>query len=287
MVMPTIEERLERIEQALFGRQQSIALAESVSIRSENAGPIRTEGTLLDTGYKAAVDIRKTTDVTAEAPGPGGSAGAYIQHRASGRASKNVVTNGLRVQMETTQSRSGGVVNDSCAAYLTIANRGVDVGGFGCHVDAMHAGKGLGTTYGVSSELFRESKEGFTAGMHVRSMGKDGAENDVGVLISRGGDISGFNEARIKRAFAAGSDELTGTLQCDVGLDLHAATCDKAAMIVPAGSPIRLSGLDNSADLLFNAQTGFIEFRCYGVAVLAVNMTNGEFLVLGQRVKVS
>ena len=277
--MATVEERLAVLERLVFG-------GSAQSVKSLDAGPITSTGVLLDSGYRAAADVRKSTNVGAEAPGPGGSAGLYVQHLAQGAATDSVVTTAIRGALQTTQTRKGPVVNDACGMYMTIRNAGQECGAFGVHVDANHAARGASSTYGLSAELFRETPAGATVGVHVRSMAQADLVNDVGVLVSRGGSISGFVDAPVKRAFAAGSDEITGELRCDYGLDLHAATCDVAAIRLRSGTEVQW---DTGGEIAtrFDPATGFLQFCLAGKPTLEIQMATGEIRILGKTVRLA
>lgn len=190
---------------------------------------------LMDGGFDTLVNIGKVTANATQGTGIGGRAAAYIQHQVdNGVSAVSVVNCGIRVQLETSQQVAAGVgVNDAVAGYFGLYNNGVNVGGFGYHVDAYHAGSGANiTTYGGSSEMRRTSGLGWTAGYHTRSIsqgtppGPNYLDNDYGFLCSPGGPVSNaFSPARqtgFMAAFSVGSI-FTGTMRVAFGLDMRFA----------------------------------------------------------------
>jgi hypothetical protein len=172
----------------------------------------------------------------------GQGAAIYVQHKIDNTiATGPNVNSGIRSQVETSQRRSGTQTNDVVAGYFGVRNNGVDVGGFGIHVDAYSNGTGANTTmYGASAEMYRETNAGFTAGFHTRSIGEVGYfDNNYGFLASPGGSINTFKFGSI---FAGGSAQ-TGNMQCDFGLDLAFATCATAAIRIGPGQSFRWDGV--------------------------------------------
>lgn len=195
-------------------------------------GGVEAGGILLRNNYSTFLDVQKASSNLNEAASGGGNAAIYVQHYIDGTAANSHnVNSGIRVQVETLQQRAlGTYVNDVTAGYFGVRNRGVDVGGFGLHVDAYSLGTGAATTmYGVSSEMYRESNAGWTAAFHARSIDAVGYfDNDYGFLASP--SVAGVK--KFKTAFAAGSPQ-TGVLQCDYGLDLAYGSCLTAAIRIP------------------------------------------------------
>ena len=204
-------------------------------------GKIQNDGILLERAYFGALDLQLSTQNVGAHP-LGGQAGIYVQHRVdTGVATTNNVNSGIRVQVESAQRRSTGtLVNDVVSGYFGVRNDGVDVGGFGLHVDAYSNGTGASTTmYGASVEMYRETAAGFTAGFHARSIDAVGYfDNDYGYLASP--SVAGTK--KFKKIFSGGALE-TGTMICDIGLDLAYANCGDAAIRIHDGHYFIWDGL--------------------------------------------
>lgn len=203
-------------------------------------GEISDGGILLQNKYYGAIDLQYSSKNVGAHP-LGGQAGIYLQHRIdSGIATTNNVNSGVRVQVETSQKRTGTLVNDVVGGYFGLRNNGTDVGAFGIHVDAYSNGAGAATTmYGVSAEMYRETNNGWTAAFHARSIDAVGYfDNDYGFLASPsvGGSL------KFKKIFSGGANE-TGTMICDIGLDLAYADCQDAAIRIHDGQYVTWDGL--------------------------------------------
>jgi hypothetical protein len=253
----------EWVKQAARGKPPLVA-------RSLNNGiDITDSAILLASNYVTVYDVRKTTDVAREAPDSaswGGNAGVYIQHKASGKAGQyGTLTAGIRAQLETTQEHGAGPVNDACAAYFGLYNNGKDVGGFGLHVDAYHAGSTVNghSTYGMSAECWKERTGGVMASYVARS--QKGVV-DFGVVLTHSGD------GAFKTGIALGSPSYAqggvqgapGTpTKFDVGIDLSMAECKTALRLaVPC-------------DVRFDPTTGMFSVQNVGFHTFDVNMSNG------------
>jgi hypothetical protein len=197
-----------------------------------SGGGVESGGILLRSNYAAFIDVQKSSSNLNDAAPGGGNAAIYVQHYIDGTAANSSnVNSGIRVQVETLQQRaSAAYVNDVVGGYFGVRNRGVDVGGFGIHVDAYSFGTGASTTmYGVSAEMYRESNLGFTVAFHARTIDAPGYfDNDYGFLASP--SVAGVK--LFKTAFSGGSPQ-TGVLQCNYGLDLAYASCNDAAIRIP------------------------------------------------------
>lgn len=204
-------------------------------------GEISDGGILLQNKYFGAIDLQYSNKNIGAHP-LGGQAGIYVQHYTdNGIATTNNVNSGIRVQAETQQRRSAGtLVNDVVAGYFGVRNRGVDVGGFGLHVDAYSGGTGGSTTmYGMSAEMYRETNDGWTAAFHARSIDAAGYfDNDYGFLASP--SVAGTKQ--FKKIFSGGAAE-TGTMNADIGLDLAYADCATAAIRIHDGQYMIWDGL--------------------------------------------
>jgi hypothetical protein len=225
--------------------------------KSESGGIITDGDILLSANYSAAVDVRKVTNNATEHPGGGGTAGIYVQHKASGNNTSGTVNSAIRAQISSTQTRTGGVTNDVVGVYAGLYNNGADTGGFGLHADAYHAGSGGGiSTYGVNSELFRTSSAGFTVGMHTRSVGAlSYVDNDYAFLASPGGD----NSKKFKSVFTAGSS-WTGEMLCDYGLDLRHCPATVAAIAIQENTFLQFD-VPGTSRMGFNPSTGVLEMQ--------------------------
>lgn len=241
---------------------------------------IASGGILLNpTGYSTLLALNKASNNSALANAGGGNSAYYIQHLVdSSSAANNNVNTGIRVQLQTSQT-STAAVNDAVAGYFGLYTLGVNIGGFGIHVDAYHASTGASSSmYGVSSEMFRQSSAGFTVGMHTRSI--DGAgflDNDYGFLASP--SVGGTK--KFKTVFSAGS-AVTGTLQSDTGLDLAYTTCSLGIAIrIPPDRVIVMDGTANQVTLGYNAAVGGrLDYGVAGVGLLwGVENTGRQYYI--------
>jgi hypothetical protein len=235
--------------------RKTAANVPTMRLQSYNSGTIAPGAgiptIMLETGYQAVIDVRKTTSANGDAISGGGTAGIYVQHRVDATTTpRNNVNSGIRVQMESWQRTIPGLVNDVVSGYFGLLNHGVDSGGFGTHVDAYHWGSGQTVTYGASVELYRAFLDGKVIGYHCRQAGFGDytQESDYGFLASPQTPGNGIG---IKTIFSGGSD-YTGHLRCDVGLDLAYATCSSAAIRVPGSTRIQLNGTANNVGLYFD-----------------------------------
>lgn len=253
------------------------------------SGPqIGNSAILLASNYVALGDVQKTTDVAVEAPATaswGGNFATYIQHKVAGKCGMfGTLTGGIRAQLETRQERNGAPINDACAGYLGLFNDGVDVGGFGLHVDAYHAGfaqRGH-STYGMSAECWKQAPAGIMAGYVVRAQQGD---VDYGLVMAHsGGQFKRGLQLGCPPYGSGGVQGAPGTTTLfEVGIDLSWATCHKAAIQVGAGDAIVLSGqpqpqtsaLVDACNMLFDGTTGMFAVRNGGVHKFDVNMSNG------------
>jgi hypothetical protein len=252
--------------------KQSVTGFPAVQCISYNNGAVGNGAITLDTGFNTALDVRKSTNAAAESGYLGGVAGAYIQHNVTGQSASATVNSGIRVQMQTTQTRAGAFTNDVVGGYFGLYNGGNESGGFGLHVDAYHAAGGANaTTYGASVEMMRSSAAGFTVGYHARTIGNGYQNNDYGVLVGPGAGAAG--NAYFYKAFSAGSAN-TGYLLCQYGLDLRYATCDIAAISVPSNKYITWDD-GGAIKMRFNGGTGRVEWLNGAVGRFGFNMTNG------------
>jgi hypothetical protein len=242
--------------------RKSLPDSPTIRVQSYNSGTIVAPGggptIMLNSNYHALIDVRKTSSANGDAKSGGGNAAIYVQHRVDGTtAGINNVNCGIRVQMESWQRCTPGLINDVVSGYFGLVNHGLDSGGFGVHVDAYHWGTGQTVTYGSSVELYRAFLDGKVIGFHCRQAGFGNytAESDYGFLASPQAPGSGIG---IKTVFSAGSD-YAGALRCDVGLDLAYATCTTAAIRVPSNTRIQLNGAANNVGFFFDP-VGKIQF---------------------------
>jgi hypothetical protein len=240
-------------------------------------GGVESGGILLRNNYAAFIDVQKASSNLRDAAPGGGNAAIYVQHSIDGTAANSSnVNSGIRVQVETEQQRaSAAYVNDVVSGYFGVRNRGVDVGGFGIHVDAYSFGTGAATTmYGVSAEMYRESAAGFTAAFHARTIDAVGYfDNDYGFLASP--SVAGVKQ--FNTAFSGGSPH-TGVLQCDYGLDLAYASCNDAAIRFPAEKYIIWDGGGGQIQTRYE-NVGRIAHYVSGVYQFGVENTGRLFIV--------
>lgn len=238
-------------------------------------GVIADGGILLRDKYFGAVDLMLSSQNAGAHP-LGGQAGIYVQHKIdNGIATSNNVNSGIRVQTETSQRRSAAQVNDVVGGYFGVRNNGVDVGGFGLHVDAYSNGSGANTTmYGMSVEMYRESAAGWTAAFHARSITATGyQDNDYAFLASP--SVGGAR--RFRKIFSGGAAE-TGTMNCDYGLDLAFADCAVAAIRINELQPIVWDG---AAEQILQAYDpiGIWNHEVSGVVTFGLENTGRVYIV--------
>lgn len=286
--------------------KQAARTAPSWIIKSLQGGvDIADSSILLASDYSTAMDVRKRTDVSVEAPVDaswGGNAGIYIQHSASGTTNANgTLTCGIRAQMETTQVKGGGAsVNDAVGGYFSIYNNGTDVGGFGMHIDAYHvgtAGAAGHTTYGMSVEAYKNIAGGVAAGILTRSLGTQAM--DYGVLITSTSGGLRFNRGlqigcpTYANGGVAGSP---GTLlTVDVGIDLSWCQVLKQAISIPALTRFCWSGVpqaqsatpDKTCESMYDSGTGIWWMMSASAFKFGVNMTTGNLFGPGTNEQLS
>lgn len=257
---------------AKLNETQSFSEPNSIIV---NGGITKSGGILLNEGYFAAFNVELASDNASNAA-IGQSAGIYVQHlinnTVAGRANVN---SGIRVQIETYQQRAAAFVNDAVGGYFGIRNNGVDVGGFGIHVDAYHNGTGVNSTmYGMSSEMYREQGTGFTAAFHARSIGQLVYwDNDYGYLASPGGT----GTKKFNKIFSGGSAH-TGNMLCDVGLDLAFATCGTAAIRIGEGQAFLWDGVPGNILQQYDP-TGEWQHWVTGIKQFGLENTGRIFIV--------
>ncbi|HQR20133.1 MAG TPA: hypothetical protein PKV98_04665 [Burkholderiaceae bacterium] len=241
--------------------RKSVKDIPTMRLQSYNSGTIVPAGgvptIMLETGYQAVLDIRKTTSAGADAVTGGGTAGIYVQHRVdSTTASIANVNSGIRVQMETYQ-RSSHPTNDVVSGYFGLLNHGFNSNGFGVHVDAYHTATGTCVTYGVSVESYRNFLDGKVIAFHARAVSSAAynVSSDWAFLAS---PDSFTAPTGFKTIFGGGSDYI-GNLQCEYGLDLGYAVASKGAIRVRGGGRIQLNGPADNVGLFFDT-TGRIQF---------------------------
>jgi len=253
---------------------------------------------LLKDNYVTLFDVRKTTEVSFEAPltgSWGGNFGIYVQHKVQGTCGQyGTLTGGIRAQVETTQAKGAASINDACAGYLGLYNNGSDVGGFGLHVDAYHVGVAHAghSTYGISAEIWKEYGLGTAAAYVGRSQGI--SKLDFGLVITHAGESTLGRGVSLgcPAYFQGGIQGASGNRTVfDVGIDLTWGSYRSGAAIqVPANSFIVLSGvpqatvdtINKSCQLQFDDQTGMFAVQNGSSPRLFVNMTTGVIWQNGQ-----
>jgi len=269
-------------------------------LRSLSAPPganIHDSAILLENNYVALHDIRKVTDVGAETPASsswGGNFAVYIQHKADGRCNSfGTLTGGLRAQLEVTQDRNGAPIADACAAYLGLYNNGVDVGGFGLHIDAYHAGVAQHghSTYAMSAECWKQTVDGPMVGYVARAQQ---GKVDYGVLIlhSQGTFNRGIQLGCPSYSMGGVQGAPNALTTFDVGVDLtHGKYTSNAALMLKADDQIVLSGapqaqswpIANVCNLRFEGATGMFSVRNAEMWRFDVNMSSGAIWQNGQQ----
>jgi hypothetical protein len=274
-----------------FNKQAARELPSVVTRSLQGGIDIRDSAILLASNYVAAHDVRKTTDVAIEAPVSaswGGNFAAYLQHKVAGVCGPNgTLTGVIRAQLETTQAKNGAPINDASAVYAGIYNNGVDVGGFGMHVDAYHAGvaeRGH-STYGFSSECWKEAAGGVMAAYVARSQGAQKLDYGLAVVHSGPGTLG--------RGIALGNPGYGGggvqgapgvPTTFDVGVDLTWGSYRTgAALMLKADDFLVLSGQPQAqaapvvaaCQMRFDSQTGMFAVRNGPANRFDVNMTTG------------
>jgi len=273
----------EWVKQAARGKPPLVA-------RSLNNGiDITDSAILLASNYVTVYDVRKTTDVAREAPVSsswGGNAGVYIQHKVSGTCGQyGTLTEGIRSQLETTQKKGSGNINDACAAYFGLYNNGEDVGGFGLHVDAYHAGvEKLGhSTYAMSAECWKETPSGRMVGYVARAQ-KGRLDYGMTVLHSGGGSFSRGIQLGNPSYGGGGVQGSPGVPTLfDVGVDLTWGEYKYAALVVRADSFLVLSGYPQAqsthpvdvCQMKFDGTTGMFAVQNGAMHCFDVNMSTG------------
>jgi hypothetical protein len=225
---------------------------------------------LLKSNYVTLYDFRKTTDVALEAPSTaswGGNFATYTQHKAYGKAHPTfgTLTGAFRAQLETTQEQNGAPINDASTGYLGLYNNGTDVGGFGLHVDAYHAGMEVNghSTYAMSAECWKQYANGRMAAYVARA--QQGVLDFGLVILHSGGSFKTGIALGCPSYGMGGIQGAPGTpTQFDIGIDLSLADCKTTAL-----------RLAPPCDVKFEAATGFFAIRNGDANVFDVNMSNG------------
>jgi hypothetical protein len=268
------------------------------SMITESGGAIADSAILLRDNYVAAHDVRKTTNVGHALDSPvsnswGGNFATYIQHMVSGHAGPHgTLTGGIRAQVETTQQKNGHI-NDACAGYLGLYNNGVDVGGFGLHVDAYHVGREVSghSTYAFSAECWKQTSAGRMVSYVARAQeGK--VDYGLAVLHSGNGSFKRGIQLGNPSYGMGGVQGAPGSLtQFDIGVDLtHGAYTTGVALMVKAGDNVVLSGQPQAQDwtpvdscqMRFDPMTGMFAVRNGNLNRFDCNMTTGCLWQNGQ-----
>jgi len=271
-------------------RKQAARGAPPMVGKSLNNGiDVTDSAILLASNYVTLLDLRKTTDVAREAPASlswGGNAGLYIQHKAEGTCGQyGTLTVGIRAQMETTQKKGAGNINDACAGYFGLYNNGEDVGGFGFHVDAYHAGvERIGhSTYAMSAECWKEQTAGRMVSYVARSQ-KGKVDYGLTVLHSGTGSFGRGIQLGNPSYGGGGVQGAPGVpTQFDVGVDLSWGDYTHASLMLRADSFLILSGYPQAqhstpvdvCQMKFDGTTGMFAVQNGPMHKFDVNMTTG------------
>jgi len=253
----------------IFNKNDAVN-APTVLVESLAQGALSAGG-ILATGYTTSFDVRKTALISEAAAGFYSTA-AYIQHKVTGNTTVNAGSAGLRVALDTTQTRTGSVTNDATAVYAGLRNAGTDVGGFGYHVDAYHAASGSNSvTYGYSAEMYRTTTAGFTIGYRLQTLDAGfggGQDNDYGFAAIPGGGTTKF-----KSVFAGGIAEV-GVLSCNRGLDFRYLSPSVSSITIPSDTAM-FWDTGEGISQKFKSSTGDIEFSNLGTQHFGLGMSNG------------
>jgi hypothetical protein len=217
--------------------------------------------------YTALLDIHRTVDITAagQSISSGSTAGnaliyAQMLIPAATGGALGTAPYGMRSTVEALYTRGGGGVNSPTAGYFSIYNGGRSLGAFGLHVDAYHQGSdatggGQNTTYGISCEMFKRqdpANPGFPDGTAAIYVGRSDQalvtsyKVDYGLILVSAGSSPGFIRGIQLGSPSYANGGIAGaaaTSTFDVGIDLTHGTFTYAAMQIPSGSDLILSGV--------------------------------------------
>lgn len=224
----------------------------------DGAEQITDANIILTDDYVAMMDLRHRTDVsgTGQAPADsswGGNFSVYLQHLVenSTTTANGTLVGGVRAQVETSQVKhASAAVNDAVSFYGGLYNNGTNVGGFGFHIDAYHAGTETTghSTYGFSAEMYKNITGGRVASYVGRSLGTNPVDYGL-ILLSP--------DAGFKRGVMLGSPSYANggipgasgaATDFDVGVDLTWGTYTGAALQVKANDYLLLSAAQTSID---------------------------------------
>jgi hypothetical protein len=277
-----------------WSKQAARTVPSQVLKSLQNGTDIADSAILLANDYATAFDIRKRTDVAVEAPVDsswGGNFGIYLQHLVFGTdGAYGTLCGGIRAQVETTQARNGSLVNDCVVFYGGLYNNGIDVGGFGFHLDAYHVGTVSGgavvghTTYGTNIEMTKSVAGGTALCFFGRTLGAQ--KTDYGAIFC--GTNPGFARGIQfgSPTYASGGVVGGGTgvkTLFDVGLDFTWGSYAQAQAQFSRDDYIILSGVnqaqsavpDQTCRMRWNSATGDFELRNGNALRFGVNLTTG------------
>lgn len=233
----------------------------SVVIKSLDNGDLTSPNgniTLFDQ-FTALLELRRRFDIgdageSIQAGPYGANALLYGQMVVDGTGDPlGTAPAGIRIALEALYAAGGGfVVNSPTSAYCSIFNGGSDLGAFGFHSDVYHAGSATGLagadhqTIGSSMEMYRSTGAGMAAAYVARAEFAT-HKVDFGLLLCGQAGTAGW-----KRGIQLGTPTFANggvsggsgvRVPFDVGVDLTWGTYTYAAMQIPAGTDLVLSGV--------------------------------------------
>lgn len=264
-----------------------------------------------DSRFTSLLNIQRTVDITAagqslSAGSTAGNALIYGQMRipAATGGALGTAPYGFRFSVEAEYTRGGGGVNSPTVGYLSIFNGGRSLGAFGLHVDAYHQGSdsvggGQNTTYGISCEMFKRddptAAPGTPNGTAAIFVGRSDQslvtahKVDFGLILVAAGTSPGFIRGIQLGSPSFANGGIAGaaaTSTFDVGIDLTHGTYTYAAMQIPSGSDIILSGVAQAQSLTPNktvqirANAGVFQLRNNTTPLFEV-LANGTPVLYG------
>lgn len=283
----------------------------SVVVKGNQSGAMPDGNVVVaDSRFTALLNIQRTVDITAagQSISSGSTAGnaliyAQMLIPAATGGVLGTAPYGMRSTVEALYTRGGGGVNSPTAGYFSIYNGGRSLGAFGLHVDAYHQGSdstggGQNTTYGISCEMFKRddpTNPGFPDGTAAIYVGRSDQalvtshKVDFGLILVSAGSSPGFVRGIQLGSPSFANGGIAGaaaTSTFDVGIDLTHGTFTHAAMQIPSGSDIVLSGVAQAQSATPNktvqirASSGVFQVRNYTTPLFEV-LANGTPVLYG------
>jgi hypothetical protein len=237
----------------------------AISVQGLGGQAINTGSSILvaPAQYSALVELERVTAIAATTPtGARGISGMVVQHRVSGVGS--TTSSAVLAAMETTQNGGGAI-----GAWTWIGNLGSSVSAAGLNVVAYHNSVSAGVTTGAKVDISRPSAQGSVFGCAVTLYG-DASSGLYGIDAAYIAHPTGSANRRMASVFQAGHPTL-GSVVCDIGLNLALASCDAAAIVVPNGRLVTLTGANQNVAFLGRSAGNEFELRGNAKAMLTVN----------------